>query len=273
MRRLAQAAQAPWLHQEVARRMAERLPLIKQPPQRWIDWWAQAGGGHAEVSKVHPRAHCTAVEPVLAAQPRSSPWWRFKRDVPVVLEADLHADQADMLWANMMLHAALDPQLTIQAWHRALRNDGVLMFSTLGPDTLLELRRVYAQQGWPPPHVPFVDMHDLGDMLVEAGFADPVMDQETLRLQWTRPAAAWAELRALGGNTHAQRHAGLRTPRWRRALEAAWADEGAAPGRFSLRFEVIYGHAFKAPPRARAGEPVLIPVDELRASMRARRRG
>ena len=93
--------------------------------------------------------------------------------------ADLQAGAAQLLWANMGLHGAADPQALMRQWQRALAVDGFLMFSTLGPGSLTALQTLYRDQGWAPPFAPFVDMHDLGDMLVEAGFADPVMDQET----------------------------------------------------------------------------------------------
>ena len=94
-----------------------------------------------------------------------------------------------MLWANMALHMAADPQALIAQWHRALATDGFLMFSCLGPDTLRELRALYAALGWPPAGHEFTDMHDWGDMLVHAGFAEPVMDMERIVLTWDTPEA------------------------------------------------------------------------------------
>ena len=102
------------------------------------------------------------------------------------------------------------------------------MFSTFGPDTLAELRALYRELGWAAPAQAFVDMHDLGDMLVHAGFADPVMDQEHLTLHWPGPRELLAELRSLGGNLNPARHRGLRTPRWRSRLEAALRERADA---------------------------------------------
>jgi malonyl-CoA O-methyltransferase len=110
-------------------------------------------------------------------------------------------------------------------------------------------------------------MHDLGDMLVAAGFAEPVMDQEPLRLTWATPHAALAELRSLGTNADPARFAGLRTPRWRARLHAALAERAQADGRVALGFEVVYGHAFKPAPRV-AGE-TRVAVDDLQRMARA----
>ena len=93
--------------------------------------------------------------------------------------ADANAS-VDMLWANMALHTTHLPQTMLRRWHAALKPDGFLMFSCLGPDSLAEIRRVYAMLGWPAPAHAFTDMHDWGDMLVQAG-AEPVMAMERSR--------------------------------------------------------------------------------------------
>jgi malonyl-CoA O-methyltransferase len=172
----------------------------------------------------------------------------------------------------MALHFTAEVPALLARWHRALAVDGFLMFSTLGPYTLRELAALYEAAGWGPPAAPLIDMHDLGDALVQAGFADPVMDQEMLTLTWSSPDAALAELRQLGGNAHRQRLAGLRTPRWRARLLDALAARADAQGRIALGFELVYGHAFRPAARAPLGGPTGVPVDELRRSL-ARRRG
>jgi malonyl-CoA O-methyltransferase len=190
---------------------------------------------------------------------------------PVLLSSDVPPGQAQMLWANLVLHTAANPETSLAAWHRALAPDGFLMFSSFGPDTLRELREVYADAGWPAPHPPFVDMHDLGDMLVHGGFADPVMDQETLTLTWSTPQALLRELRSLGGHVGIDRHAGLRTPRWRDRLLAALALRADAEGRIPMRFEVVYGHAYKGSPRPAPGAPAVISLDGLRSGRPSRK--
>jgi malonyl-CoA O-methyltransferase len=117
----------------------------------------------------------------------------------------------------------------------------------------------------------FVDMHDLGDMLVHAGFADPVLDQETLTLHWPDAYALLAELRTLGANIAPDRYAALRTPRWRERLLSELAGLAGPDGRLRLSFEVAYGHAFKARPRARAGEPTRVSLEEMRSMVRSQR--
>ena len=278
LRRLARQPSAPWLHGEVARRMAQRLQVIRLQPERIVDWWSFLGASGELLALAYPRAQRIAVEPNAALMQRSRDlnkvaWWSPRRlravEVEVRAEADELPRSAQLLWANMMLHAVQDPPALMARWQSALSADGFVMFSCLGPDTLRQLRELYARLEWPAPTIDFVDMHDLGDMLLHAGFADPVMDQETLTLNWASPQALLDELRSLGGNVSPQRPAGLRTPRWRARLERELDALRGPDGRLSLRFEIAYGHAFKAAPRLQAGAPTTVSLDDMRALVRS----
>ena len=290
LRRLNRAAEAPWLHAEVARRMGERLSLIRMKPARVLDWGAFLGASQSVLAQAYPQARIDAVEADPERRERTAaaraaapaPWWSARRWAvarpTVLLESEVGAGQADLVWANMTLHGVADPQALMRQWQRALTVDGFLMFSTLGPGTLAQLRVLYAEQDWPAAHAPFVDMHDLGDMLIEAGFADPVMDQEQIQLSWPTADALLAELRQLGGNIaladegRGARASGLRTPRWRRRLEGALAATADSSGRITLGFELVYGHAVKPAPRPRLAAETRVPLDDLRAMVRAGRR-
>jgi malonyl-CoA O-methyltransferase len=202
-------------------------------------------------------------------------WWSPHRWTSntgaTILQSQVAESAADMLWANMMLHACVDIPAMLAQWHRALSVDGFVMFSTLGPFSLRELAELYRQCGFGPAHHPFVDMHDLGDLMVDAGFADPVMDQELLTLTWSTPEAALEELRARGGNTHPHRHAGLRTPRWRDRLLRQLERRVDGDGRLAMSFEIVYGHAFRPESRARVAALSAISLSEMRASLSRRR--
>ncbi|MET0335575.1 MAG: biotin synthase [Rhizobacter sp.] len=277
LRRLARADAAPWLHAEVGRRMAERLQVIRVQPGEVLDWWSFGGASAALLAGAYPQARHVVVEPTEALRERSrqalaAPWWSVRRwrgqASPVLASDEVQPGQAQLVWANMMLHAVVDPTQTIARWQRALAVDGFVMFSCLGPGSLLALRDLYAQLGWPPPFTEFVDMHDLGDMLVQAGLADPVMDQEVLTLSWDSPDALLAELRSIGANAAPQRFAGLRTPRWRARLHQALQGLARPDGRLYLEFEVAYGHAFKAPPRVPLSNETTVSLDDMRAMVR-----
>ena len=280
--RLAARPAPPWLHGEVARRLGERLSIVKQVPQHVFDWWGELGGGAALLAQAYPKATVTGVlrpesapgagpvltEPVAAAAPAWRRWLGLGATGPrAIAQSAVPPGQAQLVWANMGLHWAPDAPALMREWQRALVVDGFLMFTTLGPGTLVTLRDLYRAQGWGTPYAPWTDMHDLGDMLVEAGFADPVMDQETLRLTWSSPQAALDELRTLGMNTDAARFAGLRTRRWRDRLLAALGARTDAQGRVVLEFEIVYGHAFKPVPRAKVAEQTQVGLDDMKAML------
>ena len=287
LRRLARLPEAPWLHQEVARRLADKLGPIRLEPRAWVDWSAHLGGGAAAVAARYPEARRWLVEPhpdlaqrsvqvLTDAAPRG--WrslWR-RADVgdavcaePVPDDAPWRADGVQMLWANMTLHGATDLPGLLTRWHRHLAVDGFLMCSGLGPDTARELRAVYRAMGWPLPTIDFIDMHDLGDAMVQAGFAEPVMDMERLTLTWSSAQAMLDELRTWGGNVAHGRFAGLRTRAWRARLLAAIDQHMRQPdGRIALTVELVYGHALKPVPRAKLAAETRVALDDMRSMVR-----
>jgi malonyl-CoA O-methyltransferase len=236
---------------------------------------------HALLTRRYPDSECFVVETSadrlkFAIEKMVKPWWAPARWKATPLRFELPPEAGvQMVWANMLLHHAAVPQALMAQWHRALAVDGFVMFSCFGPDTLRELRGVYAAMGWPAPAHEFTDMHDWGDMLVHAGFAEPVMDMERITLSFETPQRLLQELRGLGRNLHPGRFAGLRGRRWLTGLhqalvaQLARADDG---GRLGLSFEIIYGHAFKPAPRLRLQAESQVSLDEMRATLRQRKK-
>jgi malonyl-CoA O-methyltransferase len=270
--------QAPWLHEEVGTRMQERLQWIKKTPTSWAHWAAVRGGlqTHQKIAMQYPNSQCYMVEAHLniaqaAIKSVAKPWWNPARWQGATLLPGLPADgSVQMVWANMLLHTQADPLALIQQWQRALAVDGFLMFSCLGPDTARELQSLYSALGLGPCSHTFTDMHDWGDMLVQAGFAEPVMDMERIQLSFASPERALQELRGLGRNLHPQRFAGLRGRGYRRRLEAAMREHlGAATGdgSISLTFEIIYGHAFKPSPRIKVSSESAVSMQDMRSML------
>lgn len=270
------AAASPWLHEEIGRRMAERLQWIRLAPTAWADWQPVNGGlgAHQRVANQYPAARVHVVEPRSASTARQAlqpAWWSAARwRGPGAVWGDVTDGSVQMVWANMLLHQVADPLGLIARWHRALSTDGFLMFSCLGPDTLTELRAVYQALGWGEAAHAFTDMHDWGDMLVQTGFAEPVMDMERLVLTYDSPEALLRELRGLGRNLHPARFPALRGRAWRARLLEALAQRlrRDAEGRLALTFEVIYGHAFRPAPRVRLDAQSAIGLDDMRALLR-----
>jgi len=267
-------ARSPWLHEEVARRMEDRLQWIRLRPQAWADWEPVRGGiaAHALLERRYPGAECYVVETQraqLALEQMARPWWR-RLTGPALHHRPVPPGAVQMLWANMALHMSARPQTLIAQWHRALAVDGFLMFSCLGPDTLQELRRAYRALGWPPPAHDFTDMHDWGDMLVHAGFAEPVMDMERITLTWETPQRMLEELRELGANLNPARFPALRGTRWKQRLLGELGGCLRQPdGRLALTFEIIYGHALKASPKVKMGEQSAVSLDDMRSMLQS----
>ncbi|MDH4094824.1 MAG: methyltransferase domain-containing protein [Betaproteobacteria bacterium] len=234
------------LELEVGERMLERLDYVRLAPACILD----AGCGPAPqaeaLARRYPGARLLALDfsqPMLARARGARGWLaRLRGRGPLAVCAALErlplaAGSIEFAWSNMALHWAADLQAALAELARVLAPGGLLMFSTLGPDTLKELR---AAAGEARVHS-FADMHDLGDALVAAGFAAPVMDMEMLTLAYRGPLGLVTDLRASGQTLARGDRARGFAPR---ALRAALAAAGA-----SASIEVIYGHAWKGVPR------------------------
>ncbi|KQW51820.1 MULTISPECIES: methyltransferase domain-containing protein [unclassified Roseateles] len=273
-RRLALAPQPPWLHAEVARRMAERLGFIKLQPARVLDASPALGASGELLRQAYPNAQvlwheADATLAARAAQNCPQSWWQKLRGSPSDQVDRLPArPEVDLLWSNMALHASADLPALLGAWQASIAVGGFVMFSCLGPDSFVELRHVYARTGWGRPAPDWWDMHDIGDLVLKAGFADPVMDQETLRLTWTSPESLLADLRALGGNLAPTRFDGLRGRAWHQQVLAELGTLRDETGRLALTLELVFGHAFKTAPRLAVAPETHVSIDAMRATLR-----
>jgi malonyl-CoA O-methyltransferase len=240
------------LAREVGARMAARLDLVKIAPRCVADIGCATGDGirdlQARYSKALPLAIDYALPMLRAVRQRTPLLQRVTARGPRPVNADvralpLAANALGLVWSNLMLHWLDDPLPALRELHRVLEVNGLLSFATLGPDTLKELRVAADKFGTGETVKHFLDMHDLGDMLVAAGFGDPVMDMEIITLTYPAPRAFLADQRHLG-----VRDALLGKQTWRdwRRLLQAWPRDAA--GRLPATFEIVYGHAWKPEP-------------------------
>jgi len=264
--------QAAALHREVAARMAERLGVVRIAPSTILDAGCGTGDALAELQARYPDARRVGVDLAhgmaktararpaprpaegqsllsrlagFRSTPMSSPWIVCGD----ILALPLRTASINLVWSNLVLQWVNDPSKAFAEFHRVLAIGGLLSFTTLGPDTLHELRSAFASVDSAIHVHRFIDMHDLGDMLVHAGFADPVMDMEMLTLTYADSISLMRELKGLGAaNAAAGRRRGLTgSKRWRRAL--AELGKFRIDERWPASFEVIYGHAWKADAR------------------------
>jgi malonyl-CoA O-methyltransferase len=254
--------------------MAERLALMRLQPLTILDAGCGTGEALGELRTRYPEAALIALDQaaaMLAAARRRASAARpppalarlllgaraAPATLPLLVRADatrlpIAADSVDLVWSNLMLQWVDDPAPAFAEFLRAMRVGGLLLFTTLGPDTLNELRSAFAGIDRFTHVSRFLDMHDIGDMLVAAGFADPVMDAERLTLTYADSSAMLRELKAVGGhNATLGRPRGLMgRGRWHRVLEAL--ERSRRDGRLPATYEVIYGHAWKPEPRLAA---------------------
>jgi malonyl-CoA O-methyltransferase len=251
------------IEREIGRRMLERLDYVRIEPRHVIDLGSGTGAALPALRERYPAARVLGVDAsaaMLRAGQRQSrqlrwlmPFLKANREARICADAEalpLKSGLAQLVWSNLMLLWCNDPVAVIREMHRVLEVEGLAMFTTFGPDTLKELRASFGDGATHTQR--FVDMHDLGDMLVHAGFADPVMDMEIVTLEYESLDRLFADLRASGaGNAMLDR---------RRSLggRAAWQRMRAAyetmrrRGKLPATLEVVYGHAWKGQPKKTA---------------------
>lgn len=259
------------LQREVCARMLERLSLMRIAPRAILDAGSGTGNAHRGLSRRYPRARVIELDlshSMLRVARDRQPWWRL-----LLLHAErcqvcgdiermpLAPGSIDLVWANLTLQWSTDLARSLAECFRVLAPEGLLMFSSFGPDTLKELRLAFAH-GDPGVHVNrFIDMHDVGDLLVHGGFSDPVMDAETFTLTYREVADLMRELKALGAhNVNAGRTRGLSGRRLFSRLSEAYEEFRRGDGRLPATFEVVYGHAWKPRPRTGPGGRPVIPI-------------
>jgi malonyl-CoA O-methyltransferase len=255
------------LQHEVCRRMLSRLDFVKLQPAAILDAGCGTGNVLPALRARFPHATLYALD-IAAGMVRQAcarvPWWQRvagRRIVPVcgdIEQLPLRAASADFAWSNLALQWVNDPPRAFTELRRVLAPGGLLMFSTFGPDTLKELRAAYRGTDRYTHVNCFIDMHDIGDMLVHAGFADPVMDMEYITLTYADVRALMRDLKAIGAhNVTAGRPPGMTARAVLAAVERNYEGFRQA-GRLPATFEVIYGHAWLPQKRTtRDGKPVI----------------
>lgn len=248
------------LQHEVCKRMLERLEYIRIEPRTILDGGAGTGNAIGGLLARYPGSTLIELDVAQSMVERAVGRLKWWRKLPLVRTpvhgvcADLEClplrnESVGLVWSNLALQWVADLPRALIELHRVLEPGGLLMFSTFGPDTLKELRGSYDGTDGRTHVNRFLDMHDIGDMLVAARYADPVMDMEQLTLTYDDVRTLMRDLKAIGAhNSTRGRPAGLSAKSLLRAVERnyeAFRREGKLPA----TFEIVYGHAWK--PQAR----------------------
>ncbi|MGE5320598.1 MAG: malonyl-ACP O-methyltransferase BioC [Hyphomicrobiaceae bacterium] len=251
------------LQREVCDRLLERLDFMTLQPGRVLDVGTGTGYGLGHLRTRYPVAELCALDiaPAMLNAARArlpQPTWaarvlsRLSSASPQAAHlvcADmgrlpLAANSVNLVWSSLALQWAHDLEATLKGFHRVLAPGGLLIFATFGPDTLKELRTAFSAIDSAPHVNRFVDLHDIGDMLIHAGFASPVMEMDMLTLTYADLKTLMRDLKGIGAHNaaSARRRGLLGKAAWTR-LEQAYETQ-RLEGRLPATFEVIYGHAW-----------------------------
>jgi len=250
------------LQRQVADEMLERLDVVKTPFYSILDAGCGTGYATQPLLRRYPKARLVALD--LADEmlritrqrqgsrlARLNPWYKSPLFMCADLESLALADNSvDFIYSNLTLQWCNNIALVFKEWMRVLKPGGMLLFSTLGPDTLKELRQSWhAVDGGEHVHV-FMDMHNVGDALVAAGFAEPVMDVDNYTLTYSGVLDLMRDLKTLGAVNALQSKAKSLTGKQRINQLAAQYEKFRQNGRIPASYEVVFGHAWKAEPRS-----------------------
>lgn len=241
--------EAAFVHREVGNRLLERLSLIKCQPETIVDVGCGTGVITAALMKKYRKARVIGLDlaPALVKKARQrAPWLRALHGAVAEPEAlPLPSASCDLVFSHFALPWCLELDRVFAEFQRVLKPGGALLFSTLGPDTLIELRRSWAAADDYNHINAFLDMHDIGDALLRARLADPVMDVERLTLTYPNVDGLMRDLTALGaGNVTFGRARGLTGKDRLRAMQSAYEQFRRPDGLLPVSCEVIYGHAW-----------------------------
>ena len=260
-------SQAAGVQAELRTRLLKRLDLVKIQPECVLDLGAATGQSTRALKRRYPKAHVIAADVsermLKEAQREQQLLRRFTR---VAMDANalaLKNASVDLAFSNLMLAWCNHPDQVFRETARVLRPEGLFMFTSLGPDTLREVREGFRAVDSRTHVHRFIDMHDLGDALMRTGFAEPVMDTERLTITFGSASALFRELKATGATNSTQGRA--RSLQGRATLRAVGAnlESRSASAGIAVTVEVVYGHAWRAQPKAARSGEFVIPLTKL----------
>ncbi|HEY0635651.1 MAG TPA: malonyl-ACP O-methyltransferase BioC [Gammaproteobacteria bacterium] len=243
------------LQREVATRLLERLDLFKLQPHSILDIGCGTGHCTYALAAHYPKARIVAMDLAHAMVKHTRKRFSFiqrkwRNHGFTCADAErlpFATHSFEMIFSNLTLQWCSDLEGVFSEFRRVLKPGGLVLFSTLGPDTLKELRSAWAAVDGHVHVNKFTDMHDVGDAMVRARLADPVMDMEMLTLTYREGMTLMRDLQRLGAhNVNAGRNPGLTGRARIQAVLNAYEKFRTADGLLPASYEVLYGHAWRA---------------------------
>jgi malonyl-CoA O-methyltransferase len=257
------------VHTEIRNRLLERLDVVRLQPEVILDLGAGTGHGARALQDRYRSAYVTAADISVGMLTQARRQQRFlKRFGRVACDAhalSFKAASIDLVFSNLMLQWCADPDRVFAELARVMKQGGLLTFTALGPDTLREIRTAWANPVSVHVHR-FIDMHDIGDALMRAGFAEPVMDTERLTITYRDLDTLLRELKGSGSTNVAHGRArGLRSSARDQVARSSY-ESTRTQSLLPVTLEVVYGHAWASgvAKRARRGdEPFAVPITSI----------
>ncbi len=256
------------LQREIAKRMGERLDYIKQQPKRVLDVGCGTGYITKDLLKRYPKADVIALDLAHGMTKKTKEqgnWLRKPKAVCADAESlPLKKESIDFVISSLMLQWSNDLNKVFTGFHYALAPNGLLLFSTFGPETLTEIRQSWSEVDNRPHTSDFPDMHEIGDALLHAGFQDPVTDMEMITMTYANVRQLMRDIKQIGAsNTDSNRSKGLMGKAKLKAFEAAYEQFKTSEGLYPASWEIIYGHAWVGEGLKVEGFEHIIPIKAL----------
>jgi malonyl-CoA O-methyltransferase len=268
------------LQKEVESRLLERLIFTRNPPSTVLDLGCGTGRGSVALHQAFRGAQVISLDWSTGMLKRLSSRCETP-PAPFPVCADfgslpLPAASIDLIFSSLALQWCFDLGAALSELRRVLRPDGLFLFTTLGPDTLHELRDAWGQVDRLPHVYEFQDMHEVGDALVAAGFAEPVMDVEYITLKYPDVRSLLCGLKNIGASNAARARANGLTGKgqWRTMVESY--ERYRNDDRYPATWEVVYGTAFGPaegqPVHTPDGDVASFSIETLRSNTRRKGR-
>jgi len=256
------------LQREIAKRMGERLDYIKLQPEVVLDAGCGTGFITKDLLKRYPKSSVVALDLALNMTRKTKQQGGWLRKPKLVCsdaeQLPFKNESVDLIVSNLMIQWSNDLNKMFEGFHTVIKPNGLLLFSTFGPDTLKEIRESWSRVDKNPHTSSFVDMHEIGDALLKAGFVNPVTDMELITMTYSNVRQLMNDIKEIGAsNTHNERSKGLMGKEKFKAFEQAYDDFKTSDGLYPATWEVIYGHAWVGEGFKLEGFDKFIPIQSV----------
>ncbi|AGF48616.1 biotin synthesis protein BioC [Candidatus Kinetoplastibacterium oncopeltii TCC290E] len=250
-----------FLYAEIANRLASTLKYIKIKPNYVLDSGCGIGNNLPILQSIYKNFNYIGVDISFQLLDMGHKKWSqrgifnkiksivTKESMPTFIQSDmsmtgLKSGSIDMIWSNLALHWNNRPENVLYEWNRILSDNGLVIFSYFGPDTIKEVRAAVSDANIKTEMMYFIDMHDIGDMLMHNGFENPVMHKDTITLTYKNSLQLLKEVHSIGGNACINRKKSLASKVWITKLCES-LEKQRNNSLINLTIEVIYGHAWR----------------------------